>query len=122
MGPPGPYLGEGPPPYLRGLDLTDEQQDKVFAILHAAAPALRDQAKAASKAREALNAQGHSAQFDTAAAATLAAALGKAQGDMALLQAHIDHDIFAVLTDAQRSQVTNREHERDSRRHEPPGH
>ncbi len=123
MGAPGPYLGEGPPPYLRGLDLSDEQQDKVFAILHAAAPALRDHAKAASKAREALHAQGHSSQFDGNGAATLAAALGKAQGDMALLRAHVDHDIFAVLTDAQRTQIADRERGRDPHHHGgPPEH
>ena len=29
------------PPYLMGVTLTEDQQDKLFAILHSAAPALR---------------------------------------------------------------------------------
>jgi len=43
---PGPPPEDRPPPYLLALDLTEEQQDKVFVILHGAAPALREQAKA----------------------------------------------------------------------------
>ena len=31
----------GPPPFLAGLKLTYEQQDKVFSIVYAAAPAMR---------------------------------------------------------------------------------
>ncbi|HEX5341748.1 MAG TPA: hypothetical protein VFX55_04570, partial [Duganella sp.] len=32
---PGPGLGPGRPPLFRGLDLSEAQQDKIFAILHA---------------------------------------------------------------------------------------
>ena len=53
FGPGGPSdFGEDrPPPYLRDLALGEDQQDKIFAILHAAAPAMRDHMKAARKAR-----------------------------------------------------------------------
>src|SRR5258708_36421522 len=59
---PGPGFGgfpggerawDVPPPYLAGLTLTEAQQDRVFGILYPAAPAIREQAKAPRKAREA---------------------------------------------------------------------
>ena len=67
MGPPfvGPPLGtQHLPPYLMGVTLTEDQQDKVFAILHAAEPALREQEKAVRKARDGLRDLVRSAQFD----------------------------------------------------------
>jgi protein CpxP len=109
--PPGPFMGDRPPPFLMELNLTEEQQDKVFAIMHASAPAMRDQFKAVRKAREALHDLGHAAQFDSGNAGSLAQALGKAESQLALLQARNDHDIFAVLTDEQRTQLADHEHE-----------
>lgn len=122
--PPGPFTGDRPPPYLMELNLTEEQQDKVFAILYASAPALRDQFKAVHKAREALHDMGHAAQFDGANAASLAQALGKAEGQLALLQARNDHDIFAVLTEEQRTQLAEHDKEHGPHHHEggPPAH
>jgi len=55
-----------------GLKLSEDQQDKVFAILHAAAPAMREQSKAVHKAREALHDVGRTPQFDSGNAGNLA--------------------------------------------------
>lgn len=112
MGPaPGMFGVDRPPPFLRGLKLTDDQQDKVFAIMHAAAPGLRDQFKAVHKAREALHDLGRAVQFDNGNASSLAQSLGNAESQLALLQARADHDIYAVLTDEQRGQVA--QHDKD---------
>lgn len=108
--PPGMFAGDRPPPYLMELNLTEDQQDKVFAIMHASAPAIRDQFKAVRKAREALHDLGHAAQFDSGNAGALAQALGKAESQLALLQARNEHDIFAVLTDEQRKDLADHEH------------
>lgn len=107
------FFGDHPPPYLRGIKLTEEQQDKVFTIMHTAEPALREQAKAAHKAREALRELGHSAQFDNGNASSLATALGKAESQMALLMTRTDHDIFALLTAEQRTAIAQHEHEHE---------
>jgi Spy/CpxP family protein refolding chaperone len=88
------------------LLLSDEQQDKVFSILHEAAPQLREQSKAIRKARDALRALGQSADFAAADAARLAQTAGTAEGQLALLHTRIDHDIYVILTADQRSQLT----------------
>ncbi len=127
-GPPGPpFMGPGfgaedrPPPYLMGLHLSDDQDDKVFGILHAAAPEMRERAKAAHKAREALREMGQSTQYDATKAASLAQALGTAETQLALLRARTDHEIYLLLTPDQRTRMA--EAPREDRTHgaEPHG-
>jgi periplasmic protein CpxP/Spy len=108
-----------PPPYLMGLRLTEEQQDKVFTILHAAAPELREHMKAAHKAHEALRDLGESAAFDNAKAAALAQSAATAESQLALLRARTDHEIFSLLTPEQRSRIEERRREHDSRGESP---
>jgi Spy/CpxP family protein refolding chaperone len=120
-GAPGLFAGDRPPPYLMELNLTEDQQDKVFAIMHASAPAIRDQFKAVRKARDALHDLGHAAQFDSGNAGSLAQALGKAESQLALLQARNEHDIFAVLTDEQRKDLADHEHEHEHGPHHHDG-
>jgi len=90
------------------LNLTDEQQDKVFAIMHAAAPALRDQSKAVRKARDALHELSQSSQFNEAAAAALAQTQGSAESRLALLRTHLEHQVYSILTADQRMQAAER--------------
>ena len=92
-------------PRLRGLALTEAQSDKVFAILHAQAPLLRDKAKAARHAYDDLQQMAVSAQFDPAKARALADAGARAQADLAMLRADGEHQIFMVLTEDQREEV-----------------
>jgi periplasmic protein CpxP/Spy len=124
--PPGPPPGPGfgsfgdrdearPPPFLRGLKLSEDQEDKVFGIVHAAAPALRESSKALRKARDGLRELVKSPTYTAASAATLADAQGKAEGQMVLLRTRLEHDIYGVLTAAQQAEVVKREQERDSR-------
>jgi Spy/CpxP family protein refolding chaperone len=123
MGPPfvGPPLGtQHLPPYLMDLTLTEDQQDKAFAILHAAEPALREQEKAVRKARDGLRDLVRSAQFDAGSAATLAQALGKAESQLALLRVRADHDVFSVLTPEQKTEISHLDSEHES--HRPAEH
>ena len=110
------------PRFLKGLKLTEEQQDKVFAILHGAAPALREQAKALRKAHEGLRELPTSAQYDDARAKALSDAAGKALGQLSLLRTRTEHDIYGVLTPEQRAQVTERRTKWESHHHDdaPP--
>lgn len=127
-GPPRPPMAAGlgaedrPPPYLWGLRLSEDQDDKVFRILHAAAPEMRERAKAARKAREALRQLGQSAVYDEGKAASLAQALGSAESQLALLRSRTDHDIFSLLTPEQRAQVGDEARENQPHGGEGPWH
>ena len=110
FGPPGGGFG-APPPFLAGLHLTDDQQDKVFAILYAAAPAMREQSKALRKAHEALRDLNESPQYDENRVKGLAASAAKADSELTVLRVRTEHEIFALLTAEQRKQLEEHRHE-----------
>jgi periplasmic protein CpxP/Spy len=117
----GPFPGAGfgaPPPFLRGLHLTDEQQDKVFAIVYAAAPAMRDQAKALRKAHEALHELNESGQYDENRVKGLADSAAKADSQLTVMRVRTDHEIYALLTPEQRKQLDEHRKQRDEHRDE----
>ncbi|MYN45982.1 periplasmic heavy metal sensor [Pseudoduganella sp. FT93W] len=107
-----PPMGEmGPghrPPFLHGIDLTEAQQDKVFAILHAQAPYLREQGKLAAKASEALRALGRAEQYDDAKAVALAREAATAMSNLALQQVRTEQKLLAVLSAEQRKKLAER--------------
>lgn len=93
---------------LHGLQLTDVQQDKVFAIMHAQAPQQREHQKAIRKAHDALRNLARADKFDDARAAALARDLGQAIAADALLQARTQAQLLAVLTPEQRERLRQR--------------
>jgi Spy/CpxP family protein refolding chaperone len=95
----------GVPGHLRHLDLSEAQQDKLFAIMHAAAPRRREQDKAERKAHEALRALSGEARFDEAKAAAAARDLGQAVAAGALLRSRVEAQVLAVLTPEQRERL-----------------
>ena len=97
--------------FLRGVTLTEAQQDRVFAIMHAAEPQQREQMKSAHKAHEALHAMAASGQFDESKAAALAQTAGQAMAAMALMHARTEAQVMALLTPEQRQQAAS-EHTR----------
>ncbi len=118
--PPGPEFdspggGFGAPPYLAGLHLSDDQQDKVFAILYAAAPAMREQSKALRKAHEALRDLNESLQYDENRVKGLADGAAQADSQLTVLRVRTEHEIFALLTPEQRKQLEEHRHEREPR-------
>jgi protein CpxP len=96
--------GQGPK-FLHGVVLDEAQQDKVFAIVHAQEPQMREQGKAARHAHEALRAMATTGQFDDAKAAALSQAGAKAMAAMALQRARTDAQIYALLSPEQRRQA-----------------
>lgn len=100
----GPGFGPGAP-FLRGLDLSEAQQDRVFAILHEQAPKRRELEKAERKAHDALHEMTDRAQLDGAAARTQAQALGQAIAAQELLHLRTEAQLMAVLTPEQRVQL-----------------
>jgi Spy/CpxP family protein refolding chaperone len=110
---PGMPFGHAP---LHRLKLTEAQQDKLFAIMHAQAPQRREHDKAIRKAHEALRELGRADKFDDARAGALSRDLGQAVAAEALLQARTEAQILAVLTPEQREQL------RQLHQHRPRGH
>lgn len=102
----GPGMGgEMMPPHLRALNLTEAQRDKVFEIMHAQAPAMRDKAKAWRKAEDELRALTAASDYSDAKARALADSAAKAMADMTLARAKTERQVFEVLTPEQRKQL-----------------
>jgi Spy/CpxP family protein refolding chaperone len=93
------------PPYLHNVALSDEQQDKIFALLHAQAPQVRQLARTLRRSRTQLRDLGLADQYDETAARGLVDAASRADGELALLRARTDHAIRALLTPEQRRQL-----------------
>jgi Spy/CpxP family protein refolding chaperone len=105
---PGAPGAEMPFGRMHHLKLSEAQQDKLFAIMHAQAPQRREHEKAIRKAHEALRDLGHADKFDDAKASAAARDLGQAVAAEALLQARTQAQALAVLTPEQREQLRQR--------------
>ncbi len=92
----------GRPLFMRGVELSEAQEDKVFAILHEEKPYLREQGKAADKAHEALREMAGTDKYDDAKAASLAQAAANAMANIALQRVRTEQKLLAVLTPEQR--------------------
>lgn len=90
---------------LHRLDLSEAQEDKLFALTHAAAPQQRNQEKAERTAHDKLRALGGSERFDEARANAAARELGQAIANGVLLRARLESQVLAVLTPEQREQL-----------------
>lgn len=94
---------------LRGLDLTEEQRDRIFQIRHASEPAFRDQAKALRGARGEFAKLALSSEYDEAQVKALAERTAQAMSNMAQLRARNMNEVFRVLTPEQQAQVKERQ-------------
>ena len=113
--PPGVVHGSGGPgapglpPFLRGIELSEAQQDKIFAATYAQAPLLREQEKIAFKAHAQLRALAGSSAYDDAKASALASTAAQAMATISLQQARLEQQLLAVLTPEQRKQAQRRD-------------
>lgn len=106
-GGPGPRGPGEMPPYLRGVNLSEAQRDKVFEIMHGQAPAMRDKAKVVRKAEEDLRALALAPDYSEVRAKALADASAKALADMSLARVKVDRQVFELLTPEQRKLVAD---------------
>lgn len=93
------------PPFLHGLNLTEEQRDAIFNITYKQALAMRDKEKSLHKAHEALHALVMSGKFDETKARSLAQEVADNLGAITLLRAKVESDIYAVLVPEQRKKI-----------------
>ena len=111
----GHFAGRGGPgmggemmlPHLRGLNLSEAQRDKIFEIMHAQAPLMREKAKAVRKAEDDLRALAAADDYSDAKARALADAAAKAISEMSLARARAERQVFEALTPEQRKQLAD---------------
>jgi Spy/CpxP family protein refolding chaperone len=108
MGERGMPGGNHLPPLLRDLNLSEIQRDRIFDLMHAHAPAMRDQAKAIRKAQMELRRLGLSGEYSETKAQALAEASAQAMAKMAQRHARTDQQIYQTLTPEQRKQLEER--------------
>jgi Spy/CpxP family protein refolding chaperone len=94
--------------FLRGLDLSDEQRDRIFAIRHASEPAMREQLKILRSARGELSRLALSADYDEAKVKALVDRNAQAMSTLAQQRARDMNQIFRVLTPEQQAKVLER--------------
>jgi len=94
--------------FLRGLDLSEQQRDRIFEIRHAAAPKMREQAKVLRETRGEFAKLALSASYDEAQVKTLADRNAQAISEMAQLRARNLNEIYEVLTPEQQAKVQER--------------
>ncbi len=93
---------------LQGLDLTEAQRDRVFGIMHAQAPALREQARQMRQAQRELHTLALATELDEGRVKAVADRASRAMADMALLRTRTHNEVFKVLTPEQQAQVKTR--------------
>lgn len=95
----------GLPHYLRGIQLSETQEDQVFNLMHAQVPVMRDQHKQSIKLMQELRATSQADQFDDAKAQQIANQLANLDKEKTLTRARNDAKIFALLTPEQRQKA-----------------
>lgn len=95
--------------YLRGLDLTEAQRDKVFAVMHANAPAMREQGKILRATRDELAKLALSNDYDEAKVRALTDRSAQATSTIAQLRTRGMNEIFRTLTPEQQAKVIERQ-------------
>lgn len=93
---------------LRGLDLTEAQRDKVFELVHANMPAMREQGKVLRNNHEALRKLALSDQYDEAKVKALTEQNAQAMAQMAQTRARMGHEVYQLLTPEQRKALEER--------------
>ena len=100
----------GMPHHFKSLNLTQDQQDKIFAIMHEQAPEKYAQHKQQRETMEALRVLAQADKFDEAKAQQLSEQLGKLEKDKALNRIKTQAKINALLTPEQRQKAREFKH------------
>lgn len=95
--------------FLRGLDLTEAQRDKVFAVMHANAPAMREQGKILRATRGELARLALSNDYDEAKVKALTDRSAQAMSTIAQTRARAMNEIFRTLTPEQQAKAIERQ-------------
>ncbi len=115
-GPPGMMHRHGPwhHGFLRGLDLSRVQRDRIFQIFYAIEPAMRQKRLALRHDRRQLATAAMSDPYDARLVQVLAKALAKTQEDLTVIRSQAINRAYRVLTPQQRAELARwrQDHER----------
>jgi len=92
----------GPMKMLRKLDLTEEQQDKVFELMHKQKPAMRDKMKEMREGRKAIREAVMSDTYDAKQVNQLADKQGRMVAEMIKMRTSNFNQIYTLLTPEQK--------------------
>lgn len=93
------------PPFLRGVDLTEEQRDKIFEITYAQIPVHRTFRKEMHKLQQQMHQLPLSADYDAGKMKKLVDTQTKLQAEHMLKMAEAHNKIYKLLTDEQRKEL-----------------
>ncbi len=88
--------------HFKALNLTQDQQDKIFAIMHEQAPMMYETRKQERAAQESLNALAKADVYDDAKAQQLSEQLAQLEKNKTLSRVRTEAKVTAVLTPEQR--------------------
>lgn len=100
--------GAGTLNFLRGLELSEAQRKGIFRLMHAQAPLLREKARLARQARDALHETALAGVYDEARVKALSRKSAEAVAAIIELRARLRYDIYQLLTPVQRQQLDAR--------------
>src|SRR5690606_33661746 len=103
--------------FMRGLDLTEAQRDKIFEARHAVAPTLRDKGKKVREGRVAMREAAKAESFDEAKVRAASERVAKAQADVMVERLRVKQQVLAVLTPEQRTKLEQAQERRGKRHH-----
>lgn len=106
----GPGFGERG---LHGLNLTEEQKDKIFNLRHAQEPAVRAKLKELRETRSNLQALTHAPTYDEAKVRALTDKSAGVMAELARMHARTEYQIYQILTPEQRKQLDERRAQRE---------
>lgn len=109
----GLHKGAG---FFKGLDLTEAQQDKLFAIKHELEPVKRNHFKEVRKLRAQQQELMQAKSYDSGKMKKLVEQETKLIGEQRLRMAEAHHKMNQVLTDEQRAQLSERQQQRKKKR------
>jgi len=120
-GPRGEFAGRDAGLPLRGVDLTDAQKQQIQALTTQTREQNRSVFERLRTADEAFEQAANASPVNEQAIRAAAQSRAMAQADVAIVQATLRTQIFALLTPEQQAQVTKSRNERDNQRPRPRG-
>lgn len=109
------------PPYLKNLNLTDEQRGKIKSLMHDQESAMHNKMQELRKAHMELRSLSMSADYDEAKVKMLSESSAKVMAEMAQMRAHTENQIYQLLSPEQRKQLEEQKMRYKSRSQEKDG-
>lgn len=105
----GGILGMGIPPHLRDIQLSVEQEDKIFAMFYAEMPKIHEAMKARKSLYTELRSLGKAEPYNESQVRALAEKLATLERDFVINKTRMDNKVYVLLSPEQRAQLEKNE-------------